>query len=101
MRAVIDWIRAWAGRGFKPFVFCRTERFLLRLLTAATIFFLPGPGEDLDRQSLPEPGKFDLTSQPHPNGIAHLIDLSWIGEPHAHPRTIAVRTEQSKSWPQK
>lgn len=79
-----NWLSAFLKAGFRPFQFSPTERFCLRLLTAMTLFILPEIGGDLTRQSLPGPGKFSFESQPHPNGLAHIFDLTWIGDPEIY-----------------
>lgn len=78
------WLRAFLASGFRPFEFSPAERFCLRLLTATTIFILPEMGGDWTRASLPRPESFSLDSQPYPNGLAHLVDLSWIGHPEIY-----------------
>ena len=77
----LAWLRTFRASGFQPFRFSPAERFSLRLLTALTIFILPELGGDWGRASLPRPGDFPFDAQPYPNGLAHVVDLTWIGDP--------------------
>ena len=85
IRLVPKRLRDFFGRGFKPFQFGLVEAFIFRLLTAVTIFLL-STVEQPNKESLPLPGEFHLPDQPNPNGIAHLIDITWISDPAIYPK---------------
>lgn len=74
------WLFDWLKVGFVPGVVNGWEWFLMRVFFSALII-----------RHLFDADPFRYDSQPSPNGLAHIIDLSWMGEDWVHP-TFKVLT---------
>jgi len=74
------WLFEWLKVGFVPEVVTGWEWFLMRVFFSGLVI-----------RHLFDADPFRYDSQPSPNGIAHLVDLSWMGEDWVHP-TFKVLT---------